>query len=399
MMRAFDHPRAAQAAMDLAAWGRAQLTPLSVRERRAEANNLTAARLAAASAVVFAHAWPIAHGAGTLDPVTRALANTFGAGVSLATLAVGAFFVVSGYLVAKSAFARQRDLWGFARARALRLYPALVVNVLLVAVIIGPLISASSLLSYFGDGQVWKFVINNALMWNAVYTLPGVFESQPLAAVNGSLWTLPIELRCYAVVGLFAALTLFRRPRLLTALIGAVIAAEIVFADANLLGEPSEALNAKLFLVGVLAFLHRDRIPASLGLAGGVLLMAWIAPWPVIAEHAAIAGYVALVLWVGLIAPRLPSAERWLGDPSYGIYIYAFPIQQICVMWFGADRPWLLVLLAGPLALLVGMASWRWIEAPALALKNAPMSLPPLGPAARSTVSRAIAPVRRLFRR
>ncbi len=382
-------------------WGRGQLRPLAACERPATANNITAIRLAAALAVVFAHAWPIALGHGALDPITRGLVAVFGAGVGLSTLAVGAFFVVSGYLVAKSAFARTGDLFGFAQARALRLFPALLVNVALTVFLLGPVLSQHSVVAYFDHHQVWKFFFNNALMWNAVYVLPGVFTDNPLAAVNGSLWTLPIELRCYAVVGLFAALTLFRRPGLLTAVILVVLGAEAVFADANLLGEPAEALNAKFFLLGVLAFLHRSRAPASLGLAAGLLALAWVAPWEGFAANAGIVGFTLLVLWAGLVAPQAPSLERWIGDPSYGIYIYAFPLQQICVQLFGAGDPWIAVWLAGPLAFAAGVASWRYIEAPALALKDRRPNFARLSVVASVSpaLTRTLAPLNRFLRR
>jgi|CXWL01.1.fsa_nt_gi peptidoglycan/LPS O-acetylase OafA/YrhL len=336
---------------------------------RAE-NNLALLRFAAASAVLFAHSWPIALGAGALDPVTLALSAQFGPGVALASLAVHAFFVVSGYLVVKSALTRA-SVGAFAWARGLRIYPALIVNVLLSALVVGALVTSLPVGAYLASEQLWKFIGNNVLSWNVIYRLPGVFEANPLVAVNGSLWTLPLEIRCYLFVGLMLALGVLKRGWLFTLVAAALLIGDGVFRGAALLGADAAAACIGYFLIGGLFYVNRRVLPASPLFAIAALALASVIPVEPAARLVGMIGYAWLVLWIGVAAPRAPWPERLIGDPSYGIYIYAFPIQQLVVLHFGAGAPWTLAAIAGAATFVAGLLSWKLLEAPLLQRKTA----------------------------
>ena len=89
-----------------------------------------------------------------------------------------------------------------------------------------------------------------------------------------------------------------------------------------------------------------------------------------------------LVLSVTVIvfAFRTPASLRRTtapGDVSYGIYVYAFPVQQsVAAIWPGID-PLVMFAIAFPVTYGLAFLSWRIVERPALALKRFVAPRPP----------------------
>ena len=108
------------------------------------------------------------------------------------------FFLIGGFLIAKS--------WEFTiligtvyDERVFRIFPALIAFTLVAAYVIGPILSTLTINEYFQSPLVRNY-LRNILLFPA-YSLPGVFETNPYPnAVNGSLWTLPIEFAMYILV-------------------------------------------------------------------------------------------------------------------------------------------------------------------------------------------------------
>lgn len=113
------------------------------------------------------------------------------------TLIVPMFFSLSGFLVAGS-LERCRSLVTFLGLRVFRIIPALAVEVLISALILGPLFTTLSLSEYFSSPVFQKYLLN--IVGDIHYYLPGVFESNRSTQVNGQLWTVPWELACYLVL-------------------------------------------------------------------------------------------------------------------------------------------------------------------------------------------------------
>jgi peptidoglycan/LPS O-acetylase OafA/YrhL len=314
-------------------------------------NSFDLLRLLAATAVIFHHDWPLAG-----LPVRRLFSTDFG------ELGVGVFFVISGYLVTAS-WRRAPELGAFLRKRLLRIEPALVASVAVTALVFGAYATTLPLADYFREPKVWLYVLRNTLLYPVTYDLPGVFTHNPLPdTVNGSLWTLRLEFSFYLVV---AALGLARllTPRVVGALTLAAGAAFLVLhvarpelrTGAFMRFADIAALNGFLFLAGAFLDLRERPVPlwAALLLAPLLLTPAWIFGLP------------ALVVAVGsLRSVRLP------GDISYGLYIYAFPLQQILAahgkLSFAAA-----VAATAPFAI----ASWFLVEKPALRLKPRPQPI------------------------
>ncbi len=339
-------------------------------------NNLDLIRLAAALLVLASHAY-ILTGHADDEPIgilTRHL-------VDGGSLAVDVFFILSGFLVARSA--QRHGPSRYLRARALRIYPAFLAVIAAQTFLLGPALTRLPLATYLSSPATW-LALPRALLFSVPPTLPGLFARNPLPAiVNGSLWTLRIEALCYLGLLALAVTGMLRPARILVPLAIAWAAqAAILAARANLLSPafaslPFVALADCVlhFLMGSACWLHAPVIPRRWCLAGVSAAALWAMPYaPTL--HLALP---YLVLALGLTRPALPP----IPDLSYGIYLYAFPVQQTLVALLApATMP--LVALSIPPTLLLAALSWRLVERPALRLKQLPP--PTLPPAAMPQV-------------
>lgn len=325
---------------------------------REPANNLDFLRFAAAACVIVSHAFPLALGVGTPEPLqdlTRGQTN-------LGRIAVAVFFLVSGLLVTRS-LDRSRSVVVFARARALRILPGLAAAVLLTAFALGPVVTTLPLAEYLTDPEVPAYALKNATAVLQAPRLPGVFEGNPFpGTVNGSLWTLRYEVVAYAFVALAGALRLLRRRAVLpaTLLALALLAAGI--------GGPWTELLAP-FGVGSSAYLVRDRIRFDarwIPLALTALVLAALAGVGFRATFAVAGGF--LLLFAAFAPSRLSGWAR-RDDLSYGLYVYAFPVQQAVASVLPGS--WVLnVAVSVPVVLALAWGSWHLVEKRALRLKR-----------------------------
>jgi peptidoglycan/LPS O-acetylase OafA/YrhL len=125
------------------------------------------------------------------------------------------FFGLSGFLVIGSA--QRLSLKDFALNRAIRIFPALIVEILLSALIIGPIFTNISLPAYFSGSEFGTYFLN--IFGFIHYRLPGLFVDNPVPyIVNGSLWTVPFEILCYIVMAGLVVSTLVKRASALVTL-------------------------------------------------------------------------------------------------------------------------------------------------------------------------------------
>lgn len=351
--------------------------PLSRRLGERRDNNYNLLRFLAAASVIVSHAFPMS--GLESDPLERLV------GFSLGHLAVDTFFVVSGFLVTSSLLVR-RDLRSFAVARALRLFPVLVVGALGCAFVLGPLQTGLPLGRYLAHPDTWRFVLQNSVPWplGVRYTLPGVFADVPIAgAVNGSLWSLPWELSMYVVLAVLGALAYTGRRWLGDAALRRVLVTIGVTATAGFtvyesFGFPYQfhvvqgLRLTSLFFGGATLFVLSDRIVLSgrWALFAAVLLVGdFLLPRPLMAVYAA--SLVYLVIWLAY-APSGPlAAYQRVGDYSYGTYVYAFPLGQCVVAALPGASALTILLLTVPLTLAFAIPSWHLLEEPMLRRKPA----------------------------
>jgi peptidoglycan/LPS O-acetylase OafA/YrhL len=316
------------------------------------ANNFDSLRILAALAVVFSHSIPLTYGPTQLD----ALWSFSQRRATLGSVAIQVFFIISGYLITASCIHTKSPV-RFVRARALRLIPALVVVLALLVFVLGPILTIVPLHEYF----------RSTLPYRAVFGLsdhlPGVFTNNPFSSgIDGSLWTLRYEGLCYFAV---LCLGLAGQLRHIT-----IIPLFFILLVARLYFGGYAALEfGTLFAAGAVIFLLQLPLKASFAIPCAVL---WIfsmrfGGFTIFSDTAG----AYLVIFLGLSPGlKLPNLAKY-GDLSYGVYIYAWPIQQTVSLLLGKQATWIInVLITVPVALGFAFASWHLVEFPALRLKD-----------------------------
>jgi peptidoglycan/LPS O-acetylase OafA/YrhL len=336
-------------------------------------NNFDLLRLLAAWAVLVSHSFAVLDRPEPLHQLGSTLGNV---GVLI-------FFAVSGLLIRRSweYDPSPRDFW---LKRGLRLLPALATVAVLTAFVLGPLITTSSPSAYFSSWQTWIYPVRLVLMFPFGAGLPGVFEDNPLAgAVNGPLWSLPVEVFAYAVLAVLGMVGWLRHPRLVLVLAVLAIAWGAVWVPLTPDAIGSAYVLAA-FALGSAAYSFRDRIVLSWPVALGLVVLCYAAglgPTSVRVVVWTIAG-VYLSYWFAYALPPVGRVVTRFGDASYGVYIWAFPVQQTIVQVGGDDlSPWTVIAIATPVVYVLAQLSWHLVEAPALRHKPrraAPVT--PVGP-------------------
>lgn len=284
------------------------------------------------------------------------------------------FFVLSGFLVAGS-MERCQSQVSFLGLRAIRIYPALVAEVLISALLIGPLYTELPLSTYFADPQFLRYVGN--VTGHISYWLPGVFLNVPeTGIVNAQLWTVPFELYCYILLSALAVVGLKKKrwigPVSLIALVVAYWLFRMSKPETNAgVSNLSGWMLMFYFLGGVSAYQFRDRIPAHplLFVASAGLSLIFL-DTHANGDYLAIPTVVYLTAYLGLIDFKRSWFSR-LADLSYGLYLYHWTLEQAFVSLFPvAQSAWLTAAVGMAGGLGIAWFSWNFIERPALSLKT-----------------------------
>lgn len=301
-------------------------------------------------------------------------------GHGIATIGVLVFFSLSGYLVTMS-WMREPIYLPFFVKRSLRIFPALILCVLFSALILGPAVTNLNLYDYFDNSNFRSYFRNIILQPH--YNLPGVFtENVYPNAVNGSLWSLPVEYACYVLVVIIA----FGRGKIsalaLCGVTGVVLALSHWYSQiytgpqiviwATDLGHSTSVMP--FFLVGATLCVLRDKIAFRWDVAlGFVCLLTGLEYFPLGIPVQSFTWILVpyIVLTIGWAETPVLSRFGRFGDPSYGMYLYAFPVQQSLV-YVSSNQIGLVALTFWTTIIVValGMLSWHGLEKPALSLKS-----------------------------
>jgi peptidoglycan/LPS O-acetylase OafA/YrhL len=324
-------------------------------------NNFDILRFIFAFAVLFGHSFPIS-GNGS-DPLSMLLLpNTW-----IGAIAVDGFFAISGFLVTSSII--NRSILSFIVSRVLRIYPAVIIYCLLTIFIIGPLGTKASLQDYFAASPLSYFF--NASLWEWKYNLPLVFPDNPHAgSTNGSGWTLPIEIRCYLLVLLFGFFGVFDNR--IRANVAIFFIAFIVFVyptDVPVFMFNGEIRNLRClvyFLVGSLFWVNRSSISLNATTTIICIILTLISCLFNFINYFLPIPFFFLLLLVVYKVPFISLKK--IGDLSFAVYLYGWPIQQL--VWTQGQAAYVNFFYSSLIIIPLAYLSWHCVENPALNLRK-----------------------------
>ncbi len=344
-------------------------------------NNFGFLRLLFAALVVVSHSPELVDGNRSREILTRIFGTT-----SFGEVAVDGFFLISGYLITKS-FIESRSTRSYLAKRFFRIVPGYLVSFWICVLIIAPFVGADgSVLS----AETIKHQIVRTLRL-ASPDVPGVFPGLPNPALNGPMWTIAYEFRCYLAAAGFGLLGVYK-PRYRVAVLAAVTFLLVLNAHgamdnvhltgAAVIGDAGQDTRfAAVFGVGALYYLYKDKIRLT---GMGALVAAILLPMLLFNRHLAELAYAILggylIFWVAFkIRPLRASRFNNNADISYGLYLYAWPVQNLIIWNSPAINPWVLCFITLPVAGLLAYLSWTFVERPALQLVHRRRKTFPVG--------------------
>lgn len=325
------------------------------------ANNFTAVRIVGGFIVLLRHSFILVG-----DDAPEAISMWF-----VEPIGIWIFFAASGYLL-PAAWARNPRPFRYVVNRLSRVIPGLTVVVVVSAFVIGPLVTTLSRSEYFTHPFTWSYLSNIAFL--PAYQLPGVFTMNPVSsAVNGSLWSLPPLFACYLIVPVVGLIrersvrgVLWAAFSVLSAILWSLgVGVETIVWGSRV----SEALAVAVVFFGAAA-LRELRVPLSIPVAAAlaiilVCVMAWLPAYDTYALWIAVP-YIAITIG-SRSTPILRRAGRF-GDPSFGLFLWGFPIQQtLLVLTPNSWNAWTIPMTAA-VCLAIAYASWHFVEKPSNSL-------------------------------
>jgi peptidoglycan/LPS O-acetylase OafA/YrhL len=329
-------------------------------------NSFDFVRFLAAAMVVFAHSFAL-----------TGHAAPFIGNINLGGFGVLIFFILSGYLISISWDQYPRFNVFFAK-RALRIFPGLFTALVLTILVVGLFYSSLSVYEFFTSQGAYTY-LNNILLVNFIYILPGSFVHNIYPnAVNGSIWTLGYEFLMYFVLAILGVFGFLKKNfvirmwifLLCSQLLMSLTSWKVFRFNLFYFQWDLTVTMGLMFFTGVLA--HRLSGKIHLSYKFGVLslglffILATLIP-------AMTYIFTATFLAYGLFSLGRSNKLSWFskyGDFSYGIYIYSFPLQQMIAASTGVKSSLKMFALSMTASVIAGALSWWLLESRALRLKS-----------------------------
>jgi len=340
----------------------------SVKIRDGHDNFFTPLRLIFASLVVIGHAYVVVLGGSEHEP------HVF-YHYTFSYIAVNMFFIASGFLVTKSMLYRG-DSASFISARALRIYPALIVHMLFVMLLVGPFVTNLPLKEFFSSPDWYLQPLKVLTFLDTDMALPGIFATNSEQIGSGALWTLRYEFLAYIGTWLLFLIGGLKHKWMIAAQFILPCIAWVVghqFGLFDRLPATIEALGrfGIAYGLGAALYAYREQISFHVLLIPVFVLACWLARGNV----AVLEVFMNLMLAWGVMiaaymhAPKLEWTQK-LSDVSYGIYIYHWAILQSLFYFFPNLTVLPLIIICYAITLVLSHASWHIIEKPTLRLKG-----------------------------
>lgn len=280
------------------------------------------------------------------------------------------FFALSGFLVAAS-YARCETVASFLFLRMIRIFPALAFETMISAFVIGPLFTTLTLPEYFSNHLFFSYFLN--IFGDVHYYLPGVFADNPSPnTVNGQLWTVPFELRCYLLACILSIFGVYKNARYLFSAF--VVLQIIMLQRAATYGEVSAAVPGNVlvlcFLAGFILFRIKGLVRVNFAFFILAIVIHILLYFVTFGDYCVALPDAYITIYLGTLnSPRIALLKH--GDYSYGIYLYGFAIQQSIAALGQWTHDWKIsLILSGPIIVLAAFVSWHVLEKRALQMRG-----------------------------
>lgn len=298
-------------------------------------------------------------------------------GRNIAAIGFYSFFLLSGYLVSQS-YQSDPNVLRYAIRRSFRIMPGLIVLILITVYIIGPIFTTVPLPEYFSSYLINEYL--QCILLKIYYTLPGVFFQNPYpTAVNGSLWSLTVEMMLYVTIPLL--IVLFKKINIRVPVVAGIIIFLIAFGyyvSQTALGEIvfyqiglySALRVAPYFFIGYLFTLPKIKKILNLQVAFFMFLFLVYFQFPKGMNDFMILLFLPYIVFSVALAPKPIFKNFGLkNDYSYGLFLYSFLVQQMVINIISVRMNLIIpfyayLVLSFGLSFLFAFFSWHCVEKP-----------------------------------
>lgn len=324
-------------------------------------NSITFFRLVAAWAVIYSHAFVITRS------TERDWLGTITHYAHFGGLAVDFFFLLSGFLVCGSI--KSSGVFRYSASRVLRLFPGLWFNLFIVVFVLGGIVTTMPLKEYLTHAQTWRYLSQIGLGMGSEWTLPGVFTGNRYDSMNGSIWSVIVEIRMYLYLAVAYMLGVLRNRvifNVVFALISLLVWTETIHIPG--VAGATDVHVALLFALGCFLYMNKELVTVSPTFVLSAVAIALVS----IGTPNFQFGYILILVCLFILLAFMPTFS-WvdrIGDYSYGIYLWGWPVQQTLVLIWPEQSQIKNALGAMVISTILAAISWHWIEKPMLSLKR-----------------------------
>ncbi|PHR93346.1 MAG: hypothetical protein COA69_05260 [Robiginitomaculum sp.] len=330
-------------------------------------NFFTPLRFVFAFMVLVGHAFIVVGGSSTFEP------HIFYHYTSSA-IAVNLFFIASGFLVTGSILYR-KNLQHYVSARVLRIYPGLIVHVLVLAFVFGPLTTTLPLAEYFTHPDTLKQPFIVLTFIETEMALPGILPQNHEHMASAALWTLRYEVLAYIGTLIAFMLGLLNRRWMLFAQFAVFAIAYTLLQYLGIYEHILPILRSILrfgicYGLGAAIYGYREQLKFHIALIPVLFALAALMHNLVIFDIMVTLALGYALFWAAYV--KIPALKflQSMSDISYGLYIYHWAVLQGLYMYMPSLNVWQLIALSTPIAISISALSWHYVEKPALALKG-----------------------------
>ncbi|MEI4968279.1 acyltransferase [Aeromonas caviae] len=323
-------------------------------------NNLDLVRIVAALMVIIGHSYSLSLNQTHHEPLKLLFPFTH-----LGQVAVAIFFFISGILVTNS-LATSGNIAAFSISRFFRIYPPFVFTILVTALVIGPIAYHGDISQYFSSPRLISYIKLN-LQLDIQYFIDGVFVgNNDRGSVNGSIWTIPVEISAYLVVLSVYLFTGFNKRNIVSAICLFIIATPLSNIDGfNFIVNKKSAayLLPSIFALGALYAINKEKIIVDWKAPLAFFILYKTSFSPYLSHFAFFACLCTATLYLSTF--RITRAINIKHDISYGAYLWGFPIQQLLCYFYRLDTVGL-IFYSVLSSILAGYISYFLIERPSM---------------------------------